>query len=244
MTDNLSTEQRQRYSRTIMLPGMGKEAQARLLDATVLVIGAGALGSISSMYLCASGIGTLRINDFDTIDISNLQRQLSFTTADIGRHKATALAGRLADINPDVIVEASIQFVTASNIDRLAAGCDVIIEASDNPSTKYLITDAAHRLGIPCVIGGISEYTGQLYTQMPDDNPVSMYRRIFGDKPADDGVMPCRIGGILGPLPGAIASLQAAEAIKIITGQGTPCHDRILIIDTLTMTTATLKVKA
>ena len=241
MTDNLTIEQRQRYWRTIMLPGMGREAQQRLLDARVLIIGAGALGSISAMYLCASGVGHMRIHDFDTIDISNLQRQLSFTTADLGCSKVTILAQRLAAINPDVTVETSTTPVTAANIDSLAADCDVIIEASDNPATKYLVTDAAHRLGKACVLGGISQYNGQLFTQMPDDNQMSMYRRIFGDKPADGNIMPCSTGGILGPLPGVIASLQAAETIKIITRVGKTCSDRILLIDALNLNITSLK---
>ena len=162
MDTGLTLAQRQRYSRTIMLDGVGRAGQQRLLRATVAIVGAGALGSTAAMYLGASGIGTLRLVDFDSVDISNLQRQLTYTTDDLGGSKVRLLARRVSQLNPDVNVEIHEQLLNAANIDSFVSGADIIVEGSDNPATKYLVTDDAHRHGIPCILGAVGPSSAQL----------------------------------------------------------------------------------
>lgn len=224
----LTEEQRLRYSRSIMLPEIGKRGQERLLKARVLIVGAGALGSITAMYLAASGVGHLTLADYDTVDLSNLQRQLSFSTSDCGSMKAEAASRRIADINPDVTVSVFGKMITAGNARYLFTGHDLVIEGSDNPSTKYLVTDLCAELGIPCVLGGVAQFRGQVTSWAPG-HPT--YRDLFPEKAEEGGYTPCSLGGILGPLPGIIASTQACEAIKIITGAGTPLYGRLFVLD-------------
>lgn len=226
----MTPDQRRRYSRNIMLPEIGKEGQRRLLDAHVLVIGAGALGSISAMYLAGSGVGRITVADFDTIDISNLQRQLSFTTAQCGRKKAEALRERIAEINPDIEVTAIDSMITSRQIDELTRGADLVLEGSDNPATKYIVSDSCTRCGTPYVLGGVAQWQGQV---MSWRQGYPCYREIFPEAAEDGGFTPCSIGGVLGPLPGIIGSWQAAEAIKILTGSGSPLYGRMALVDIL-----------
>ena len=224
----LSKEQRLRYSRNIMLEPMGQAGQLKLLQASVLIVGSGALGSIAAMYLAASGVGHLTLVDYDTIDISNLQRQLSFTTNQCGGLKVTNTAHRMLEINPEIKVDNIARMLTADNACDIIAGHDLVIEGSDNPDTKYLVSDTCCRLQIPCITGGVSQFQGQMISW---NTGHTCYRDLFPEKADTGGYTPCSLGGIIGPLPGIIASWQACEAIKIITGVGTPMYDKLLLID-------------
>lgn len=229
-----------RYIRNMQLEGWGKEAQAKLSQAHALIIGAGALGSVAGMYLAASGVGKITVCDFDNIDITNLQRQLSYTEDDLGKPKADTLASRMRSINSEITVEAVTAFVTEKNISLLRdliASADVVVEASDNPPTKYMVTDTAEMLDTPYCLGGIAQYRGQAMSWRPGSPG---YRSIFPDGADPGGYTPCSLGGVLGPLPGIIGSMQAAEAIKLITGIGQPLLARIFMIDSLTMTSHTI----
>lgn len=223
-----------RYIRNIQLEGLGKEGQEALSRARVLVIGAGALGSVCSMYLAASGVGHLTIADFDNIDISNLQRQLSYTEADTGQSKVETLAKKIGGINSEIEVCPVRAFITAQTIEPLVADADVVIEASDNPATKYLVTDCSERLGKPYALGAVAQWRGQALSWRPGHPG---YRDLFPVGADEGAYTPCSIGGILGPLPGIIGSIQASEAIKLITGAGQPLLGRLLLLDALTMTT-------
>lgn len=229
----LTTDERRRYSRGMMLEGIGEDGQMALKRSSVLVVGAGALGSIVSMYMAGSGVGHIAVADFDTVDLSNLQRQLSFTEDDLGQRKAEATGRRLRSINSLVRVEVIDELITARRADELFGRFDVIVEGSDNPATKYLVSDAAVRAERPCVIGGVREFGGQVMTQLPGH---ACYRDLFPDAACDAaGLTPCAAGGVLGPLPGIVASVQAAEVIKLLTSTGTPLTDRLLLIDALDM---------
>lgn len=227
---DLSKEQRLRYSRNLLLPEIGKEGQRRLLDSRVLIVGTGALGSIAAMYLAASGVGHITLADYDTVDISNLQRQLSFSTADCGSMKVDAARSRMASINPDVTVDVFARMITGENAHGLFSGHDLVIEGSDNPATKYLVTDTCAELQIPCVLGGVTQFQGQVMSWAPG-HPT--YRDLFPEQAKAGGYTPCSLGGVLGPLPGVIASTQACEAVKILTGAGTPLYGKLFMVDML-----------
>ena len=222
-----------RYAREMSLPEIGREGVERLLGASVLIVGCGALGSVAAMYLAAAGVGRIGVADFDTVGLSNLQRQLSYTEDDLGKPKAETLAAKLKAINSTIKVESIGMMMTKSNLPRYMEEYDVVVEGSDNPSTKYLVSDTARTLGKPCVIGGVRGFVGQINTQLPDG---PYYRDIFPDIPESCGLTPCSAMGVLGPVPGMIASLQATEAIKLLTGAGETLSGRLLQIDTLAMT--------
>lgn len=228
-----------RYSRNLLLPEIGESGQRALMRASVLVVGAGALGSIVSMYLAGSGVGRLGICDFDTVDLSNLQRQLGFTIDDIGCSKTEATARRLASINPDVIVDLHEGLLRPDKARELFLSYDIIVEGSDNPATKYMVSDIAADKGKPCVLAGVSRFDGQVMTFMPGGKT---YRDIFPEAAPEGGYTPCSLGGILGPLPGIVGSIQAAEVIKIITGAGKTLDGRILIVDALNMSFTEIKL--
>jgi adenylyltransferase/sulfurtransferase len=230
---------KRRYSRNIMLDGIGVEGQQKLLDARVLVVGAGALGSVASLYLAASGVGHIAVADFDTVDISNLQRQLTFTEADLGRPKAQVTAEKLRALNSEVEVEAVNELLRPEAMRRLAPRFDLVIEGSDNPETKYMVTDLCAEIGKPCVLGGVAQYAGQVVSCMPG---AATYRDFFAEPAAAGGFTPCAMGGVLGPLPGIIGSVMAAEAVKIITGAGRPLASRLLLVDALTMQFTELRI--
>lgn len=216
-----------------MLDGIGEAGQEALCRASVLVVGSGALGSIVSMYLAGSGIGHIAVADFDTVDVSNLQRQLSFTEQDLGQYKSEATGRRLRSINSLIEVEVINELITEKRARELFSRFDVIVEGSDNPATKYLVSDVAAALERPCIIGGVREFGGQVMTQMPGH---ACYRDLFPDAACDSaGLTPCAAGGVLGPLPGIVASIQASEVIKVVTGAGMPLVDRLLMIDAATM---------
>jgi molybdopterin/thiamine biosynthesis adenylyltransferase len=220
-----------------MLDGIGAEGQERLLSSSVLIVGAGALGSVVAMYLAASGIGHIGIADFDTIDISNLQRQLSFTEADLGQSKAQVTAAKLAAVNSDVRVTVYEKLMRRADLETVIGEYDLVVEGSDNPDTKYMVTDACVAHGKPYVIGGVAQYNGQVMCYRPG---AVGYGDIF-PQGESNGFLPCSMGGVLGPLPGVVGSLMSAEAIKMLVGVGEPLVNRLMVIDALTMNIRTIK---
>lgn len=223
----LSQNQRLRYSRNIAVEEIGAAGQQRLLASTVVVLGCGALGNVAASYLAGAGVGHLRIADFDTIDISNLQRQIAYGESDAGKSKVMTLLRRLSDLNSEIEIDAIEEFVTPSTIDRLIEGADFVVDASDNPDTKYMIEEACCRHSIPYNISGVLAMRGQTMTHLPG---TARYSDFFPES-AGAGFTPCSIGGVLGPLPGIVASIQALEAIKYITGSGSLLTDTLLLID-------------
>ena len=231
-----------RFARHLSLPEFGLAAQEKLRRSAVLCIGAGGLGSPALMYLAAAGVGCIRIVDDDTVDLTNLQRQILFTDADIGKPKAEVAAARLRTIYPDIRAEAHRTRFLAANAMTLATGCDLILDGSDNFATRYLSTDTAVLLGIPNVYGSIFRYEGQATVFAPAlGGPC--YRCLFPQPPAQGSVPTCAEGGVLGVLPGLIGTIQATEAIKLLTGTGTPLIGRMIHVDTLTMQFRELRLR-
>lgn len=228
-----------RYARQRALPGIGAEGQKRLTEGSVAVVGCGALGSLCAMYLAGAGIGRIAIFDFDTIDISNLQRQLFFSTEEAGLSKAVILEKRMRALNPGIEVVRHECLINASNAAELLEGYDFIVEATDNPATKYLIDEISEQLSIGCCIGGVREFSGQVTTCMPGG---TRYSDIFPERPDAGGFTPCGLGGVLGPAAGTVASIQASEAIKHISGCGSLLDSRILTFDLLDDTVSVLDI--
>lgn len=239
MEVNENKENRRRYSRNIMLEGIGPEGQQKLCSSSVLFIGCGALGTVASMYLAASGVGRIGLVDFDTVDVSNLQRQLAFSTDDIGKKKVEVLSGKLKMINPKVTVEKYDVFLAKKEVENIISGYDVIVEGSDNPDTKYMVSDYCVKMAMPYTMGAISEYTGQVMTYTPGS---SSYRDFFAEPAGTGDFTPCALGGVLGPLPGIVGSIQAAEVIKLITGVDGLLTDCILLVDAKNMTFTTFRI--
>lgn len=228
----LSQEERRRYSRTVMLPEIGKTGQLKLLESKALIVGCGALGSITAMQLAASGVGHLIIVDFDTVDISNLQRQLAFEEKDLGHKKSERLASKIHAINSGIEVSVVDGLLKRAQAEMLMAECDIVLEGSDNPATKYMVTDAAAAVGTPCVLGAVSGFSGQVQTFAPGH---AGYRDWWPEEVGDGGFTPCSLGGLLGPVPSLVASIQSAEAIKILAGLTPALLDTLLAIDTHSM---------
>ena len=235
-------EQIKRYARHIILPEVGGEGQTKLLSSKVLLIGAGGLGAPCGYYLGAAGIGTLGIVDFDTVDLSNLQRQIWHGTADVGRYKVDSAKDSIARINPDVNVVTYKDKISSENIKDLIKDYDVIIDATDNFPTRYLINDACHFMKKPLVYGSIFRFDGQATVFLPEEGPC--YRCLFPAPPPPGLVPSCQEAGVLGVLPGVIGAIQANEAIKIVLGVGTTLNGRLLIYDALDMKFSEMKLKA
>ena len=227
-------DQLERYSRHLILKEIGVRGQKKLLAARVLVIGAGGLGSPAAMYLAAAGVGTIGIVDDDVVDLSNLQRQIIHGTGNVGMPKVESAAETVTSINPDVTVKPYHIRVSAGNIAELIAGYDVIVDAADNFSTKFLINDACVLAGKPYIYGGALRFEGQLMTYVPGRGPC--YRCIFRDMPAAGEVPSCKETGVLGAVVGVIGSMQAVEAVKLILGVGKPLTARLMTFDALAMT--------
>ncbi|MCU1440228.1 MAG: molybdopterin biosynthesis protein MoeB [Rhodoglobus sp.] len=221
-----------RYSRQVALPGFGDASQQRLRSARVLVIGAGGLGSTVIPSLAGAGVGQLGIVDDDRVELSNLHRQHIHGTADVGSSKARSAAESVAALTPDTEVTVIEERLTASNALDLFAGYDLVVDGSDNFPTRYLANDAAAISGIPVVWGAVSQYGGQAGVAWADRGP--QYRDLFPVPPAAGSVLSCEAGGVLPTTVGVIGSLMATEAIKIITGVGTPLIGRVTIFDALT----------
>ncbi len=228
----LSEEQRHRYSRHTIMPEMGEEGQLKLLDAKVLLIGAGGLGSPAAIYLAAAGVGTIGIVDFDVVDTSNLQRQIIHRLEDVDRPKVESAARAIAQLNPDVKVIGHQTQIASENAFDIIGQYDVVINGSDNFPTRYLVNDACVLLGKPLVDGSIFRFEGQVTVyDTPHGSPC--YRCLYPDPPPPGEVPSCAEGGVLGVLPGIIGSLQALEAIKLILGIGEPLAGRLLLYDAL-----------
>lgn len=217
-----------RYSRIEMLPEIGREGVEKLNRGSVLIIGCGALGSLSSMYLAASGVGTIGLCDFDTIDLSNLQRQLFFDEASLGKSKAGVLRQRMEALNPHTNVRVYNKMVNEPLASELFKEYDFIIDGSDNPSTKLMTDRVCAKLGKPYTIGGVKEFSGQVMSWAPGHK---RYSEIFGEIPSCSGFTPCSLAGVLGPAAGVVASVQASEAIKYLTEAAPLLYDSLFLID-------------
>jgi molybdopterin/thiamine biosynthesis adenylyltransferase/rhodanese-related sulfurtransferase len=234
-------EQRQRYSRHFLLPEIGEDGQQKLLDAKVLLLGAGGLGSPSALYLAAAGVGTLGIVDDDVVDVSNLQRQVIHSTARVGEPKVDSAEATIRDLNPDVEVVKYQTRIGASNIMEIIEGYDVIVDGLDNFPTRYLLNDASVRLRIPVVSASILGFDGQLSVFAPYDGPC--YRCLYPVPPPAELAPSCGANGVLGVLPGTMGLLQATEVVKLIVGIGEPLVGRLLLYDALGATFTELKVR-
>jgi sulfur-carrier protein adenylyltransferase/sulfurtransferase len=228
----LSTRERERYQRHLSLQEIGSEGQERLKAARVLVVGAGGLGSPAALYLAAAGCGTLGLIDGDRVELSNLQRQVLFSSADIGQPKAVRGAEHLAALNPDIRVNAHPMELTANNVGELFSQYDLILDGTDRLAAHYLISDACVLLRRPLVAAAIHRFEGQLLSYLPGRGPC--YRCAF-PQGEEAVVANCATAGVLGVLPGVLGTLQATEAIKLITGIGTPLAGRLLTYDALEM---------
>ena len=237
-----TNEQLERYSRHIILKEVGVKGQKRLLESKVLIIGAGGLGAPAAMYLAAAGVGTIGIADADEVDLSNLQRQVIHTTADIGKAKVKSAAETMEAINPEVTVHTYRTFVTSENIMDLIKDYDFIIDGTDNFPAKFLINDACVMAKKPFSHAGIIRFQGQLMTYVPGEGPC--YRCVFKNPPPKDAVPTCRQAGVIGAMGGVIGSLQAMEAVKYIIGKGDLLTGRLLTYDALKMQFRTVKLPA
>lgn len=230
---SMSDEQSARYARHLALPEVGPEGQKLLTEASILVVGAGGLGSPALLYLAAAGIGKIGIIDDDSVDLSNLQRQILHSTSAVGEAKVVSAKRRLSDLNPEITIEAYEERLGVGNALDLIDEFDIVIDGSDNFSTRYLINDACEILGKPWVFGSIHRFEGQVTTFNLDGGP--NYRDLFPETPPMELAPNCAEAGVLGVLPGIIGSIQATEAIKIILGVGEPLSGRLLVIDALDM---------
>jgi sulfur-carrier protein adenylyltransferase/sulfurtransferase len=236
----LTAEQRERYSRHMLVPEIGIEGQQKLLDAKVLLLGAGGLGSPTALYLAAAGVGTLGIVDDDVVDLSNLQRQVIHTTDRIGTPKVDSAEQSIHAINPDVNVVKYQTRIDASNIVEIIKDYDVIVDGVDNFPTRYLLNDATVRLKIPVVSASILGFDGQLSVFKPYEGPC--YRCLFREPPPAELAPSCGANGVLGVLPGTMGLLQATEVVKLIVGIGDPAIGRLLLYDALGATLTEVKV--
>ena len=230
---SMSDEQSARYARHLALPEVGPEGQKLLTEASILVVGAGGLGSPALLYLAAAGIGKIGVIDDDSVDLSNLQRQILHSTSAVGEAKVVSAKRRLSDLNPEITIEAYEERLGVGNALDLIDEFDIVIDGSDNFSTRYLINDACEILGKPWVFGSIHRFEGQVTTFNLDGGP--NYRDLFPETPPMELAPNCAEAGVLGVLPGIIGSIQATEAIKIILGVGEPLSGRLLVIDALDM---------
>ena len=229
-----------RYSRQTILPELGDAGQRKLRDASVLIIGAGGLGSPTSLYLAAAGVGRIGLVDFDRVDVTNLHRQILYGTTDVGRPKLEAAAEHLRDVNPEIAIVTHEARLTSENALEILRGYDVVIDGTDNFATRYLVNDACVLLGKPNVYGSVFRFDGQVSVFATQDGPC--YRCLYPEPPPPHLVPSCAEGGVLGVLPGVIGTLQATEAIKIITGIGETLAGRLLLFDALRMTFRTMRV--
>ena len=237
----MTAEQKERYGRHILLPEVGAEGQAKLLDAKVLLLGAGGLGAPTALYLAAAGVGTLGIVDDDEVDLSNLQRQVIHSTKTIGTPKVDSAEATINALNPDVEVVKYPVRLDASNIMEIIEGYDVIVDGVDNFPTRYLLNDATVRLGIPVVSASILGFDGQLSVFKPHDGPC--YRCLYPVPPPAELAPSCGANGVLGVLPGTMGLLQATEVVKLVVGIGEPLVGRLLLYEALGATFTELKVR-
>ena len=241
MEVKLSKDEIQRYSRHLIMPEVGLEGQLKLKRARVLMIGTGGLGAPLGLYLAAAGVGHLGIVDFDVVDSSNLQRQVTFTTADVGKPKSEAAKARLSALNPAIEIVAYETRLTSDNALDLFRDYDIIVDGTDNFPTRFLVNDACILLGKPNVYGSIFRFEGQATVFGYPGGPC--YRCLYPEPPPPGLVPSCAEGGVLGVLPGIVGSIQAMETIKLIVGTGEPLVGRLLLFDALAMRFRELKLK-
>lgn len=241
MDSSLSAQELSRYSRHLLLDQVGPEGQLRLKKASVLIVGAGGLGSPLALYLAAAGVGTLAMVDFDRVDESNLQRQILHGTKDVGRSKLDSAIDRIADCNPLVKVIAHPVTLDSGNALEIIRGYDLVVDGTDNFATRYLINDACVLLGKPNVYGSIFRFEGQVCVFSPKDGG-PCYRCLYPEPPPPGTVPSCAEGGVLGVLPGVIGTLQATEILKWILGAGESLLGRLLLFNALKMSFQELKV--
>jgi len=238
---NLSQREVARYSRHLIMPEVGMDGQKRLKAASVLLVGAGGLGSPLALYLAAAGLGRIGLVDFDVVDFSNLQRQVLHGTPDVGRSKLQSAKDRLNAINPEVTVDLFETKLTSQNALRICDPYDVIIDGTDNFPTRYLVNDICVLLGKPNVYGSIFRFDGQASVFYPPHGPC--YRCLYPEPPPPGEVPSCAEGGVLGILPGLVGCIQATEAVKLIIGKGEPLIGRLVLYDALAMTFHEFKVR-
>ena len=237
----LSRDDLRRYSRHLLLPEVGLAGQRKLRDARVLLVGTGGLGAPAALYLAAAGVGELGLVDYDAVDLSNLQRQVLYSTSDVGRPKLDAARDRIAALNPGVRVVTHEERLTSENALRILEPYDVVVDGTDNFPTRYLLNDATVLLGKPNVYGSIYRFEGQV--SVFDARRGPCYRCLYPEPPPPDLVPSCAEAGVLGVLPGLIGVLQATETVKLLIGQGEPLFGRLLLFDALAMRFRELKVR-
>ncbi|MFC2064759.1 molybdopterin-synthase adenylyltransferase MoeB [Chloroflexota bacterium] len=241
MEQILSQHEYLRYSRQLLLPEMGIQGQEKLKKSSVLIVGAGGLGSPVSLYLSGAGIGKIGIVDFDHIALANIHRQVIYRTKDIGKPKVEAAKERLTELNPDIEIKIFREAFNSHNALRIAKDYDVIVDGTDNFPTRYLINDVAFFLGISFVYGSVFKFEGQVSVFDGKKNPC--YRCIFPEPPVPDSIQNCEDGGVLGVLPGVIGTIQATETIKALLGIGSSLAGKLLIYDALDMNFDSIKLR-
>lgn len=229
----LKPEQRSRYERHISLPEIGEKGQQKLLESRVVIIGAGGLGSPAALYLAAAGVGTIGVVDMDTVEESNLQRQILHSTETIGKNKVDSAEKTLSALNPDVNVITYNTLLNKENAIEVIENYDVVVDGTDNLQTRYLINDASVKTGIPVVHGSIFQYEGQITVFDPKNGPT--YRDVFPEPPESGTAPNCTEAGVLGVLPGIVGSIQALETIKLILEIGEGLSGRLIVFDALEM---------
>jgi len=237
---SLSLQEIRRYGRHLIMPEVGIEGQRRIKNARVLIVGAGGLGAPVSLYLTAAGVGKIGLVDFDEVDETNLQRQVIFTTPDVGRKKVDVAKDRLLKLNPHIEVETYDTQLSSDNALEIISNYDIVVDATDNFPTRYLLSDACVFLKKPLVYGSIFRFDGQVSVFHAEKGPC--YRCLYPEPPPPGLVPSCAEGGVLGVLPGIIGSLQANETLKLIVGIGQPLIGRLLLVDALNMTFRELSI--
>jgi len=227
----LTPAQQRRYSRHLLIPEVGQEGQRKLLDAKVLLIGAGGLGSPIGLYLAASGVGTIGFVDDDVVDESNLQRQVLHAADRVGMLKVDSAEMTIRGLNPETNVVKHVERLDSGNVERLIGGYDVIVDGTDNFDTRYVLNDAAVKLGKPVVHGSIYRWDGQITTFVPFEGPC--YRCMYPTQPPDELAPACSVAGVLGVLPGIVGMLQANEVFKLLLGVGETLAGRLLMFDAM-----------
>jgi adenylyltransferase/sulfurtransferase len=239
----MTNEQVMRYGRHLIMPEVGVEGQEKLIASKILLVGAGGLGSPSAMYLAAAGVGEMTIIDPDVVDLSNLQRQIIHATDGVGVPKAESAKARIAEINPNVKVNAIVDSLTNSNVEELVKSHDLVVDGTDNFETRYMVNDACIFHGKKNVYGSIFRFDGQATVFCAQDEGGPCYRCLFPEPPPPGMVPSCAEGGVLGVLPGIVGVIQATEAIKLIMGRGKPLIGRLALYDALEMKMRELKIR-
>ncbi len=237
----LSAEQKQRYSRHLLIPEVGSAGQAKLLGSKALFIGAGGLGSPGALYLAAAGVGTIGLVDFDIVDVSNLQRQIIHTTDRVGERKVESARIAIQALNPEIKVVAHEEMLVGANVERIISGYDVILDGTDTFETRYILNDAAVAAGIPVIHASVFRFEGQLTTFVPFEGPC--YRCLYPTPPPPELAPGCSVAGVLGVVPGILGLLQANEALKVLLGIGTTLAGRLLLFDALETEFTELKLR-